>query len=1009
MKKFFLIIIPVIILITGQADLFAQNYNLHSVDIDNALTPTASVYSLGKYGNSSSVDNKGKYNQNISLVNLKTGNLNYSMNLQYSSNGLKLNDWGGRLGLLWSDNFTSVIYRVVRGIADGSSQKVNELGSGGGFSLEEYKTIRNMYESSSSGYTSGKDGESDIFYYNIFGLSGSFIIVNGEVIQLNYNKKIKIEAGASLSSFTITTDDGTKYSYGQNEMLEKTAYNTLCREEYATPLQTTSAWFLTKIESMDTKTINFQYTTISSQHVDDYNESFLVKNKTYPGDEYCVDPWGNPVPPVPQVMETFYCTRSKIFETKVLTKITSDDFTIDFYYNNREDIGNEKLLDHIDIKNTFGSVVNKIKFSYDKYGSNLSVPVHQEGIQIRYFLKEVKTGMNSDVSYQFQYNNPELLPRRFSNNIDLMGFYNGKNNTSLLPGEFVQKLYPLLTGGSFIPSIPYGDRTASFPHSQYGLLKKITFPTKGTESIEYEENKIIKDTISNLILPYYGVRTKTITLDGNGTQPVVKNYIYDKFKFNNVDKLVSENKPSSRYFNAVEMYNDEFGGFLTTPVDGIIFNCASSSGGPGVSYIRQAIFNFYKINSYSKYDNNIYGDFIAYENVTEILNQNSYTSNFYSVWEETTAIDLVGYHSLFYPLSNLRWKSNLNFANYFGTINNGYLVKKYLVNDYQYRIYKIIDNYTINRDYVPMNEFSNNIAYIDENLKAYSVAKYLLLGQWFNKTKTTETTILDDGEKIAKETEFSYYDITGYNNLKSVANKYSDITTDRKDLFYSYTGDFLQNYMVGIPVKTEEFKNDKITGRTYYRYSKVWWHHEKMFPSGISKTNLNALSPDNEWTDGIKFDQYDNKGNLLQYTSKSGVPTTILYGYNKTLPIAKIEGLDYTVFLSFSSLGVNASGYDNLEICQKSNADINAASEEELMIALNNFRKNPAVSGYPITTYTYDPLVGVTSITSPSGITEKYIYDPVTNRLKETKQMEKDSNGNYIYKNSKEYQYNYKQ
>ncbi|WP_156104508.1 hypothetical protein [Chryseobacterium populi] len=373
MKKLFL---TIILIITGQADFFAQNYNLHSVDLDNALTPTASVYSLGKYGNSSSVDNKGKYNQNISLVNLKTGNLNYSMNLQYSSNGLKLNDWGGRLGLLWSDNFTSVIYRVVRGIADGSSQKVNELGSGGGFSLEEYKTIRNMYESSSGGYTSGKDGESDIFYYNIFGLSGSFIIVNGEVIQLNYNKKIKIEAGTSLSSFTITTDDGTKYSYGQNEMLEKTAYNTLCREEYATPLQTTSAWFLTKIESMDTKTINFQYTTISSQHVDDYNESFLVKNKAYPGDEYCIDFGGNPVPPVPQVMETFYCTRSKIFETKVLTKITADNFTIDFYYNNREDIGNEKILDHIDIKNTFGSVVNKVKFSYDKFGSNLSVKTY---------------------------------------------------------------------------------------------------------------------------------------------------------------------------------------------------------------------------------------------------------------------------------------------------------------------------------------------------------------------------------------------------------------------------------------------------------------------------------------------------------------------------------------------------------------------------------------------------------------------------------------------------------
>ncbi|WP_374464396.1 hypothetical protein [Chryseobacterium sp.] len=57
---------------------------------------------------------------------------------------------------------------------------------------------------------------------------------------------------------------------------------------------------------------------------------------------------------------------------------------------------------------------------------------------------------------------------------------------------------------------------------------------------------------------------------------------------------------------------------------------------------------------------------------------------------------------------------------------------------------------------------------------------------------------------------------------------------------------------------------------------------------------------------------------------------------------------------------------------------------------------------YQITTYTYDPLIGVRSITPPSGIREVYIYDSA-NRLKEIR--ENNQTGNLL----KEFKYNYKQ
>ena len=143
----------------------------------------------------------------------------------------------------------------------------------------------------------------------------------------------------------------------------------------------------------------------------------------------------------------------------------------------------------------------------------------------------------------------------------------------------------------------------------------------------------------------------------------------------------------------------------------------------------------------------------------------------------------------------------------------------------------------------------------------------------------------------------------------------------------------------------------------------------------------------------VTYDQYDSKGNLLQYTIKSDVPTAIIWGYNQTQPIAKIEGATYAQVSGLAAAIISASNDD------ANDAVVGNPKEQDLLIALDAFRTNSALSGYQITTYSYDPLIGVRSITPPSGIREVYIYD-TANRLKEVK----DINGNIL----KEYQYHYK-
>ncbi|MEF9476878.1 hypothetical protein OWR28_03135 [Chryseobacterium sp. 1B4] len=116
-------------------------------------------------------------------------------------------------------------------------------------------------------------------------------------------------------------------------------------------------------------------------------------------------------------------------------------------------------------------------------------------------------------------------------------------------------------------------------------------------------------------------------------------------------------------------------------------------------------------------------------------------------------------------------------------------------------------------------------------------------------------------------------------------------------------------------------------------------------------------------------------------------------GYNKTKPIAKVVGSTYSQIEGMISTIVTKSNEDAAD----------PTKEAELLQALDAFQ--PAGM---VTTYTYDPLVGVTTITPPSGIRELYVYDSA-NRLKQVQVRERDNAGTFSYKVVKEFKYNYKQ
>lgn len=264
-----------------------------------------------------------------------------------------------------------------------------------------------------------------------------------------------------------------------------------------------------------------------------------------------------------------------------------------------------------------------------------------------------------------------------------------------------------------------------------------------------------------------------------------------------------------------------------------------------------------------------------------------------------------------------------------------------------------------------------------------------------------------NGKLLRTETEYLY------NNPSHIQPTLQKITFPDKSIqetTYQYAHEkgnqFLINKnMIGIPMETTVVKklNSTDIGKTIsktvtlYPSSDTEANKTAGLPLPISVSSLDVQK--NILATDILYKLYSSiTGNLLQYNSKpdangnSNNPVSIVWGYNNTLPIAKVEGANYEQILPYINDIVNASDTD---------AGIVGTNNDEtiLLKALNDFKNNPNLTGFHITTYTYDPLIGVRSITPPSGIRELYFYDSA-NRLEKVI----DVNGKIL----KEMKYNYK-
>ncbi|MDQ1166043.1 DUF5977 domain-containing protein [Flavobacterium sp. SORGH_AS_0622] len=247
---------------------------------------------------------------------------------------------------------------------------------------------------------------------------------------------------------------------------------------------------------------------------------------------------------------------------------------------------------------------------------------------------------------------------------------------------------------------------------------------------------------------------------------------------------------------------------------------------------------------------------------------------------------------------------------------------------------------------------------------------------------------------------------TNFNYNPSYLQLSSQTTTNSKgeilESKYFYAGDpemtskpfinELKNaYMIGIPLNTQTFKGGVKVSEQLTNYDKSLSTNNLLLPKAVY-ANKGAAVIDLNADKKITYDLYDDKGNVLQYTPESGIPVSIVWGYNKTQPIAKIDNVAYSSISPEIITNLQTLSNSDNDNCMSGNC-----SEQLLRNALNSFRDS--LPDAFVSTYTYNPLVGVTSVTDPKGLSSYYEYDK-EGRLR----FVKDKDLNILQK----YCYNYK-
>lgn len=977
----------------------------------------------------------------IPLYEVQAGDLKVPVSLKYHASGIKITDNASWVGLGWSINAGGLISRKLMGgpdelqgnyLSGAHILKAADIDPFTQTGLDVLNLIRN----------GSYDMEPDIFAYNMPGHSGSFffnqrdsykpVLMPYEPVVIN-----KTIANSQIS-FDLLDETGAKYKFGATAVESSNAYSG------STNTYAKTAWMLEQMVSSNYRdTINFTYTSRSGQTAYDEMDYIIVNDNV---SKFTTDPGYN----YDQGM-SYNTTYSANTTQQLSNEITFPNGKLVFEQStaDRQDsyLG-DKLLTGIKVYNINSAtgqyqVLKQIKFYQSYFYNDFTYRLRLDSMAVM-----DKGGIVMEM-YRFEYNTDVQLPRKISKSRDYWGYYNGKTNNTLVPRIQIPFTAGGATGNSTITigSSTDNGRDPDPAFMQAYMLKKIYYPTGGYTEFEFETNKY-QDNQNNIKYAG-GLRVSKISsTDGVRGTPTVTSYQYGDNGYGRENFILENNffqttRTAKMYTTAGPAHcmglasQKRVRTFVATPsLDIEPFDAAAvvyplvtvyngdkaNNAGKTVykftdrsdalttaSFVGRPIVTNYSFDRGKVTEKTVYKRDAVGQYAPVTANRYSYSAfqeQFYDyvalVADKHTTADAGGGTDV--PLSPYDPANGCN------AVNDSY---NFLYTDYAIRS---DDNHLTKEEIVVYDEFDPNkmttvsTEYFYDNFAHQQVTRQQ---ETDSKGKVVLTTNKYPHEMVAAGSTTPYTDMISRN---MISEKAREITT----------------------------LNGTTISQTLTDYKS--WPGNIIEPLTV-KTATMANAPETE----ISFNEYDANDNLLQYISAAGGAASVIWGYNNRLAIAKVENagageIAYTSFeadgkgnwnytygqtadatsitggvchalsgKSLSKSGLNSTKQYTVSFWYKSGASVSVSggtsvssitgstvdgwTYREVTVA-NTSSVTISGSGYidevrlypqkaQMTTYCYQPGLGVTAICGPDNMVTYYEYDSY-NRLKLIRNQNKD-------------------
>jgi len=250
-----------------------------------------------------------------------------------------------------------------------------------------------------------------------------------------------------------------------------------------------------------------------------------------------------------------------------------------------------------------------------------------------------------------------------------------------------------------------------------------------------------------------------------------------------------------------------------------------------------------------------------------------------------------------------------------------------------------------------------------------------------------EVSFLNEGP-VSKISRFSYHptelfkisDSISMNNGSKRINSYR-YPYDLKASGNVYEKMYLNNIIFPV-IETKSSISNSVK-------KDILWTYEEYLENLPNVFNVHKIKDYNYGQNNfdilLSITKFDKFSNPQEFKLKAGPNVVYLWGYSGQYPIAKIENATYAEVLT--ALGTSATTILN---------SLNAANVSSATIATHTDTLRTKLRKATVVSYTYEPLVGMTSMTDPRGITEYYKYDGFQ-RLKDVLDFESNILKNYQY------------